>query len=99
MAASKRKLPGPLGPFLSSAELKRVKFPEGALPADITKQHRPNDLAEVRYYYFDAPFTCKRCGTVETWTTEQQKRWYEVHRGDPHAVAVHCHECRKGKRA
>ena len=84
----------PVGPQLSAADMKRLEIPQGAVPADIGRQRRRDDLDHVRYYYVDMPFVCKLCGKREVWTTEQQKFWYEDCKGDPNAVAIHCHDCR-----
>ena len=97
---AQRKLAGPVGPPLTEAELKNLKIPHGALPANIGRQRRRDDLDRVRYYYVDTPFTCKLCGKEEVWTAEQQRFWYEDCKGDPNAIAIHCHDCRaKRKRA
>jgi hypothetical protein len=85
---------GPIGPPLSEAEMKKLRLPQGALPAEVRKQRR-RDMDPVRYYYVDAPFACRLCGKEEVWTAEQQKFWYEDCKGDPNAVAIHCHGCRK----
>jgi hypothetical protein len=93
---AQRKQTGAMGPPLSDAEMKSLKFPTRALPADIKRQRR-RDMDPVRYYYLDAAFACKLCGKEEVWTAEQQKFWYEDCKGDPNAVAIHCHDCRKKK--
>ena len=92
------KLTDPIGPMLSDKELKRLKLPAGALPAEVRRQRR-GALDHVRYYYLDQPFECKSCGKAEVWTAEQQKFWYEDCQGDLSAVAIHCRSCRKARKA
>ena len=86
---------GPVGPQLSQKDFKRLSIPEGAAKANIYNQRLKHDLDHVRYYYVDMPFTCKKCGIQEVWTVDQQRFWYEDCKGDPNAVAIHCHRCRK----
>jgi len=51
-------------------------------------------------FYEDVSFTCKDCGSHETWTATQQKWWYEVAGGllDT-TTAVRCRSCRAKERA
>ena len=51
-----------------------------------------------RGYYLDRPFSCKDCGKPETWTSTQQKWWYESAKGDVWTVAVRCRACRRRER-
>jgi hypothetical protein len=82
--------------MLGATELKRLRLPPGALPADVARQRR-GALDHVRYYYLDRPFECRSCGKSEVWAAEQQKFWYEDCQGDLSAVAIHCRACRKKK--
>lgn len=92
---SKRQRLKPVDYVMTSEELAEMRYPEGVVKADISKQMKGRHwLSEVRYYYRDQEFTCRDCGRVETWTTGQQKLWYEEWGGDPNAVAVRCRKCR-----
>ena len=92
---SRREPLKPVDFLMTDEELARMRFPAGVVRADIAKQMRGRDwLSEVRYYYRDREFTCRECGRVEVWTTDQQKLWYEEWGGHPSAVAVHCRKCR-----
>jgi len=49
-------------------------------------------------YYSDQEFACKDCGTLQTWTAEDQQWYYEVVRAPYYQTAVRCRECRKKER-
>jgi Probable zinc-ribbon domain len=53
---------------------------------------------ELRGYYAPVPFVCKSCGKPEVWTPTQQKWWYEVAKGSPHAGPSRCRPCRAAER-
>ena len=65
--------------------------------ADLSKQ-APNNSWSPPTEYCDHEFTCRDCGTVETWTAKQQQWWYEVAKGEINSRAVRCHECREKRR-
>ncbi|MBD3675648.1 MAG: zinc-ribbon domain-containing protein [Planctomycetaceae bacterium] len=71
------------------------KIPDGAVPADLSKQVPNNSYSGPVTYYEDMPFTCIDCGTDEIWTAEQQKWYYEEAKGSLYATAVRCRPCRK----
>jgi Probable zinc-ribbon domain len=48
----------------------------------------------MRGYYQDLPFRCQGCGKEETWSTAQQKWWYEVAKGYVYSSAKLCRPCR-----
>jgi len=51
-------------------------------------------------FYEDVSFTCKDCGSHETWTATQQKWWYEVAGGLLDTTkAVRCRSCRAKEKA
>ena len=45
-------------------------------------------------YYYDEEFTCRDCGTKETWFAERQKVWFEELQKDINTRAVYCSKCR-----
>ena len=90
-----RSLAGPVGPQICEKEFRRLSIPKGAARANTLNQRRKKDLDQVRYYYRDMEFDCRKCGVTEVWTIEQQRFWYEDCKGDPNAVAIHCRKCRR----
>lgn len=48
--------------------------------------------------YADMPFQCRDCGSLEIWTSKQQKWWYEKAQGDIYSTAIRCSVCRKIER-
>lgn len=48
--------------------------------------------------YADMPFQCRDCGSLEIWTSKQQKWWYEKAQGDIYSTAIRCSACRKIER-
>jgi transcription elongation factor Elf1 len=73
-----------------------VEVPDGAIPADISKQ-APAGYSS-RYYYRDKEFTCVECGAVEVWTAKDQKWYFEVIKAHPASEAIRCSKCRKKRR-
>jgi len=73
------------------------KIPEGAVLAnrDVLTQHNDSPFIVYPKFYIDKAFTCKDCGSDETWTAEQQKRWYEIVGGRLEQIAIRCRPCRK----
>lgn len=63
----------------------------------------PSKLSHNFYYstfigtsfkYWDKPFKCRICGTLEVWTAKKQKWWYETAKGLLDSTAIHCKSCR-----
>lgn len=69
-----------------------------AVPADRSKLAHINTYGSLPEYYIDRPFSCRICGKWEIWTARAQKWYYEAAKGHIDAVAVECHDCRKGKK-
>lgn len=69
-----------------------------AIPADHGKLGHVNTYGPLPDFYIDRPFICRRCGKSEIWKARDRKWYYEEEKGHIDAVAVECHECRKGKR-
>jgi len=68
-----------------------------ALAADPAKLSHVNTYGYLPEYYIDQPFSCRMCGKHEIWKARDQKWYYEEAKGHIDAVAVKCHDCRKGK--
>ncbi len=70
-------------------------MPLDAVMADPTKQVPNGSYDPPPLWYVDKDFVCRKCGTEETWTAEQQKWYYEEAKGTLYATAKHCSNCRK----
>jgi hypothetical protein len=75
-----------------------VRVPDGAIPADPTRQTTP-DSNSVKCYYTDTEFICRGCGETLTWTAKQQRRYFEVQKGNPYNKATWCTPCHKSRMA
>jgi hypothetical protein len=89
---------GPLRNRDPSLYVGRVKIPVGAIPANSDEQ-APNNSYSPPVYYEDRDVECIDCGTVESWTAEQQHWWYEIAKGSVDSGAVRCRACRKLRRS
>ncbi len=69
-----------------------VEIPKGALPADPESQFHGGGYA-VKFSYQDIHYSCAGCGKKEVWTAEQQKRYFEVQKGNIYNKPKWCHEC------
>jgi hypothetical protein len=69
-----------------------VEIPKDALPADPNSQNRGQGYA-IKFYYKDISYTCAGCGTKGIWTAAQQKKYFEVQKGNIYNVPKWCHEC------
>jgi hypothetical protein len=77
MAKRTRRVPR----YLRESETgKRPDIPSDSIPADLSQQ-APNSSYSQRRFYRDYEFSCIDCGSLEIWTAEQQKWWYEVAKG------------------
>ena len=62
-----------------------------AVRADITKQ---NFSVRPRHWYVDTKLWCSRCGESFTFTTSEQRFWYEELSFKVESYAKHCAPCR-----
>ena len=69
-----------------------VEIPEGALPADPSRQAHSAGYS-VKFYYQDVHYACAGCGKQEVWTAQQQKKYFEVQKGNIYNEAKWCHAC------
>ena len=83
---------------VESPEQRAEALKAGTLIIADLSQQRPNGSYNPPTVYRDFDFTCRDCGTVETWTAKQQQWWYEVAKGEVQSRAVRCHECREKRR-
>ena len=71
-----------------------IEIPKGTLPAN-TKEQKYDDPYSKRLYYKDIYFKCKGCNVDEVWTMEQQKRYFEVQKGNIYNEPTWCYKCHK----
>ena len=69
-----------------------VEIPRGALPADPDSQNHGGGYA-VKFSYQDTDYVCAGCGKKNVWTAQQQKRYFEVQKGNIYNKPKWCHEC------
>ena len=72
--------------------VKGVEIPKDSLPADPNSQAAGAGYA-VKFYYKDIPYTCAGCGKEDVWTAQQQKKYYEIQKGNIYNEPKWCHEC------
>jgi hypothetical protein len=72
--------------------VKRVEIPKGTLPADPDNQAHGHGYS-VKFYYKDIPYTCAGCGKKEVWTAEQQKKYFEIQKGNIYNAPKWCYDC------
>ena len=72
--------------------VKGVEIPKGALPANPDNQDHGQGNA-FKFYYKDIFYTCAGCGKKEVWTAEQQKKYFEMQKGNIYNIPKWCYEC------
>jgi len=72
--------------------VKGVEIPEGALAGDPDKQVGGEGFA-AKYFYLDIIYVCRGCGRKGVWTAAQQKRYFEVQKGNIYNEPTWCYEC------
>jgi hypothetical protein len=72
--------------------VKGVEIPQGALAADPDNQNHGGGYA-AKFYYKDIYYTCAGCGRKEVWSAAQQKRYFEVQKGNIYNKPKWCYEC------
>jgi len=71
--------------------VKGVEIPKGVLPANPDKQNHSG--LSAKFYYKDIEFTCAGCGKKDVWTAEQQKRYFELQKGNIYNDPKWCYKC------
>jgi hypothetical protein len=72
--------------------VKGVEIPKGALAADPDKQDHGGGFA-VKHSYSDIHYACAGCRKKKVWTAQQQKRYFEVQKGNIYNAPKWCHKC------
>ena len=72
--------------------VKGVEIPKGALPANPDNQDHGHGYA-VKFSYTDISYTCAGCGKKGIWTAEQQKKYFEIQKGNIYNVPRWCYKC------
>jgi hypothetical protein len=47
----------------------------------------------AKFYYQDIHYTCAGCGRPGVWTAQQQKKYFEVQKGNIHNEPKWCYQC------
>jgi hypothetical protein len=83
--------------------VKRAASIKGAVVVNSARLNPPNPrlksppLFLARGYYLDENFRCRDCGRDQTWTSSQQKWWYEAAKANVRTKAVRCRSCRRNE--
>ena len=72
--------------------IKGVEIPKGALPANPDQQNNYDSYA-TKFFYKDIVYTCAGCNKEEIWTAEQQKKYFEVQKGNIYNEPKWCYDC------
>jgi hypothetical protein len=72
--------------------VKGIEVPQSALPANPDAQN-PGGGYSAKFYYQDIHFICAGCGKPGIWTSQQQKRYFEIQKGNIYNKPKWCHEC------
>jgi len=78
--------------------LARDRSARTRLPVDPSKLNMGNTYSSAPEFYEDRTFVCRGCGVRETWTSAQQKWWYEEAGGYFFSTAIRCRACRSKER-
>lgn len=74
-------------------------IPDWAIPVNPNEVVYHSAFAAIPLFYIDKEFTCVDCRQDQTWTAQQQKRWYEVIKGKLETTAVRCRDCRDKRKS
>jgi len=69
-----------------------VEIPKNALAADPDAQNHGAGYS-AKFFYQDIHYTCAGCGKPGIWTAQQQKRYFEIQKGNIYNEPKWCHEC------
>jgi hypothetical protein len=69
-----------------------VELPKNSLAADPDAQDHGGGYS-AKFYYRDIHYTCAGCGKPGIWTAEQQKRYFEMQKGNIYNKPKWCYEC------
>jgi len=72
--------------------VKGIEIPEGALPGNPDEQVGAEGYA-AKFYYFDIHYVCRGCGKRRVWTALQQKRYFEIQKGNIYNQPTWCYKC------
>lgn len=69
-----------------------IEIPQNALAANPDAQNHHGGYSG-KFYYQDIHYTCAGCGKPGVWTAQQQKRYFEVQKGNIYNVPKWCYKC------
>ena len=72
--------------------VKGIEIPEHSLATNPDAQEHHGGYS-AKFYYQDTHYTCAGCGKPEVWTAQQQKRYFEVQKGNTYNESKWCYRC------
>lgn len=69
-----------------------VEIPPNVLAANPSQQAYGGAYA-IKYYYIDIDYQCSGCGKHGTWTASEQKKYFEVQKGNIFNEPKWCYRC------
>ena len=76
--------------------VKGVEIPENALAANPDAQNNQGGCS-TKFYYQDIHYTCAGCGRPGVWTAQQQKKYFEVQKGNIYNEPKWCYKCHSSR--
>jgi hypothetical protein len=72
--------------------IKGVEIPKDVLPSDPDSQKHGGGYS-AKFFYKDIHYTCEGCGKKEVWTAQQQKKYFEIQKGNIYNEPKWCYDC------
>jgi hypothetical protein len=72
--------------------VKGVEIPKNTLAADPDAQNHGGGYS-VKFHYQDIHYACAGCGRPGIWTAQQQKKYFEIQKGNIYNEPKWCYEC------
>ena len=68
------------------------EIPKNSLPGDPTKQAHKGGYSP-KLYYQNIHYTCEACKKESIWSAEQQKKYFEMQKGNIYNKPKWCYDC------
>ena len=76
--------------------VKGIEIPQNALAANPDAQNHQGGYS-AKFYYQDIHYTCAGCGRPGVWTAQQQKKYFEVQKGNIYNEPKWCYKCHSSR--
>ena len=76
--------------------VKGIEIPKNALAANPDAQNHQGGYSE-KFFYQDIHYTCAGCGRPGVWTAQQQKKYFEVQKGNIYNAPKWCYKCHSSR--